>query len=106
MKDQASPRQPLWRTSVMSAFKNTRLAIIAGAVAASTLFAGSANALLLNSWTNISNNGNTNVGSQLGVDVTDAGSSRVKFRFTNNVGTASSITDIYFDDKSVASLLS
>jgi hypothetical protein len=90
----------------MSVLKNSRLAIIAGAVAASTLFSGSANALLLNSWTNISNNGNQNVGSQLGVDVTDAGSNRVKFRFTNNVGIASSITDIYFDDKSVASLLS
>lgn len=90
----------------MSVLNKSRLAIVAGALAASTLFAGSANALLLNSWTNISNNGNTNVGSQLGVDVTDAGSNRVKFRFTNNVGIASSITDVYFDDKSVASLLS
>ena len=91
----------------MSVIKNTRMAMIAGAVAATALFsAGSASALALNSWTNITNNGNTNVGSQLGVDVTDAGSNRVKFRFTNNVGVASSITDIYFDDKSVSLLAS
>lgn len=88
----------------MSFLKNSRLAIIAGTVAASTLFSGSANALLLDSWTNISNNGNTNVGNQLAVNVTDAGSNRVTFRFTNNVGIASSVTDVYFDDKSVSLL--
>jgi hypothetical protein len=49
----------------------------------------------------ISFNSSTNcaVGeSQLKVTVSDAGGGLVKFRFTNNVGIASSITDIYFDD--------
>ena len=89
----------------MSVFKNSRSALIAGAVAATALFsAGSANAVLLNSWTNITNNVGTNIGSQLGVDVTDAGSGRVQFHVTNNVGIASVIAQIYFDDKSTSSL--
>ena len=46
----------------------------------------------------ITNNGNEDVGSQLSVGVYDAGSGKVGFTFTNNVGVASSITDIYFDD--------
>lgn len=91
----------------MSVFKNARSLMVAGSVAAVALFAASsAQALVLNSWTNITNNGNTDVGSQLSVDITDAGSNRVQFRFTNNVGVASSITDIYFDDKSVSLLAS
>lgn len=91
----------------MSVFKSARVTMIAGAAAAMTMFgAGGANALLINSWTNITNNGNTFVGGQLATDVTDAGAGKVQFRFTNNVGVASSIADIYFDDKSNAVLLS
>ncbi|MHB1012202.1 MAG: PEP-CTERM sorting domain-containing protein [Desulfobacteria bacterium] len=47
----------------------------------------------LYSFTNITNNGNTDVGGQLSVDVTGQ-----VFTFYNNVGIASSITDVYFDD--------
>jgi hypothetical protein len=54
----------------------------------------------------ITNNGNTNVGAQLYVDVTDPGSGQVRFEFHNNVGTASSITDIYFDDGSLLGIAS
>ncbi len=45
-----------------------------------------------------SNAGTTNPASQLNALVSDAGGGMVGFRFTNNVGIASSITDIYFDD--------
>ncbi|MCL4854532.1 MAG: hypothetical protein KJZ78_24495 [Bryobacteraceae bacterium] len=45
----------------------------------------------------ITNNGNQDVSSQLSVEVTGAGS-QASFQFFNNVGIASSITDIYFDD--------
>ncbi|HEY3242744.1 MAG TPA: hypothetical protein VGM03_05265 [Phycisphaerae bacterium] len=54
---------------------------------------------------NITNNGNTNVGGQLLVDVT-ANGSQVDFKFTNNVGVASSITDIYFDDGTLLGIAS
>lgn len=67
-------------------------------------FGGTANAVLITSWTNITNNGNTNVAGQLAVDVTSVDANTVSFYFTNNVGVASSITDIYFDDKTTALL--
>ena len=44
-------------------------------------------------FTKITNNGNTDVAGQLSVDVTGTA-----FTFYNNVGIASSITDVYFDD--------
>jgi hypothetical protein len=47
----------------------------------------------LYSFTKITTNGNTDVGGQLSVDVTGQ-----VFTFYNNVGIASSITDVYFDD--------
>jgi len=65
--------------------------------AAVVLAAGSASAVSFG-FGNITNNGNTDVGGQLSVDVTDSGSNTVTFQFFNAVGTASSITDIYFDD--------
>lgn len=83
-----------------------RLVLAAGVAAGSLLAASSAQAVVFDTWTNITNNGNQNVGGQLAVDVTDAGSNRVSFKFTNNVGIASSITDIYFDDNAPAILLS
>jgi len=43
-------------------------------------------------------NGGGNIGSQFTMDVTDGGSGSVLFKFWNTLGTASSITDIYFDD--------
>jgi hypothetical protein len=53
----------------------------------------------------LTNSGNTDVASQLFVEITDATlappndePAKVAFKFTNNVGTASSITDIYFAD--------
>jgi len=51
----------------------------------------------------ITNNGNTNVGSQLYVDVT-ASDSQVEFAFFNAGPVASSITDIYFDDGTLLAL--
>jgi hypothetical protein len=79
--------------------------MVAGSVAAVALFAASsAQALVLDSWTKVSDSSNTNIGSQLGVDVTDAGSNRVQFHFTNNVGVASVVAAVYFDDKSVSLL--
>jgi len=51
----------------------------------------------------LTNNGNADVGGQLSVDVTASGS-QVLFKFFNNVGIASSITDIYFDDGTLLSI--
>src|SRR5262245_8799427 len=65
--------------------------------AAVGLSAGDAGAVLFG-FEKIDGNGNPDVASQLFVDVTDSGSNTVTFKFTNNVGIASSITDIYFDD--------
>lgn len=45
----------------------------------------------------ITANSTTNVASQLSMDVSASGAGAL-FTFRNNVGTASSITDIYFDD--------
>jgi hypothetical protein len=73
-----------------------------------SLMASSAEAGLQYGFWNISNNNATNVTTgknQLKVDVSDAGSGKVKFTFTN-VGTrASSITDIYFDNGGILSSL-
>lgn len=82
------------------------MVLAAGVALGSLMAASSAQAVVFNTWTNITNNGNQNVGGQLAVDVTDAGSNRVSFKFTNNVGIASSITDIYFDDNAPSVLLS
>jgi hypothetical protein len=48
-------------------------------------------------FTNITNNGNSDLSSQLSVEVLAVGT-QASFKFLNNVGIASSITDIYFDD--------
>ena len=52
----------------------------------------------------ITNNGNPSVGGQLSVQVIDpgiSGGTDVMFKFFNNVGITSSITQIYFDDGSL-----
>ena len=65
-----------------------------GAVAV-LMMAGTANATSF-SFAQITTNGNALIANQLAVDVT-ANGTQVDFKFTNNVGTASSITDIYFE---------
>jgi hypothetical protein len=52
----------------------------------------------------ITNNGNPDVAGQLSVDVTGPGGNQVSFTFYNDVGIASSITDIYFDDGTLLSI--
>ena len=66
--------------------------------AAMLLMATSASATQF-TFTNITNNGNTDISGQLTVDVT-AGTvaGTVDFLFKNNVGIASSVAEIYFDD--------
>jgi PEP-CTERM motif-containing protein len=58
------------------------------------------------SFFNITNNGNTGLSNQLSVDVTAGAGGTVDFTFFNNVGTLSSITDIYFDDGTLLALAS
>ncbi len=65
------------------------------AVPALVIGAGSANATLIDFF-RITNNGNTDIAGQLHVDVTGTATT-VTFSFTNAVGVASSVTDIYFD---------
>ncbi|MBL9138084.1 MAG: hypothetical protein JNK85_19610 [Verrucomicrobiales bacterium] len=69
------------------------------------LSAGSASALTIG-FTKITNNGNTDVASQLSVDVLDAGGGKVEFKFKNTGSVGSSITDIYFDDGSLLGIAS
>ena len=52
----------------------------------------------------ITNNGNPDVASQLYVDVLEAAGGQVEFKFYNQGPTASSITDIYFDDGTLLAL--
>lgn len=68
------------------------------AVLASAAFVTAASAGPVYSFYKLTNNGNVDVGSQLAVEVNPAGPGQVSFTFTNNVGIASSITDVYFDD--------
>jgi hypothetical protein len=49
-------------------------------------------------FTRITANASQNVEAQLSVIVSDAGAGLVDFKFLNNVGTAASITDVYFAD--------
>jgi hypothetical protein len=79
---------------------------IMGASLALMLSMSSASAATYNFF-RITDNGNgVNVGSQLSVDVLSVSNTQVSFTFYNNVGTASSITDIYFDDATTPLLAS
>jgi hypothetical protein len=49
-------------------------------------------------FTRITNNASVNPEAQFSVIVSDAGGGLVDFKFLNNVGIASSITDVYFED--------
>lgn len=68
------------------------------------LFVATANAEIF-SFLKITNNNPKDLSGQLSVNVTDAGGGLVSFEFLNNVGIASSVTQIYFDNGS-GSLLS
>ncbi|MCI0641909.1 MAG: hypothetical protein L0Y72_30580 [Gemmataceae bacterium] len=60
-------------------------------------------------FTNISANSGANaplVAQQLVVEVIDVGGGQVAFKFTNAVGIASSITDVYFDDGTLLGIAS
>lgn len=76
-----------------------RGAALLGAAAALLLCVGTASADIYH-FLRISNGGLVNdaLGSQLSVDVTAGAQGTVNFEFTNPIGIASSITDIYFDD--------
>jgi hypothetical protein len=69
------------RKFLMSAVMGTGLAVSA---------ATGAGAEVISNWLNITNNGNSNVASQLSVEVTAVGTDKVLFKFMNNVGIASS----------------
>jgi len=78
--------------------------LLAG-VAVLGLFAVAANAELY-SFTEITSNSAIDLSGQLQMEVTAVGATQVKFRFTNNVGLASSITDVYFDDGTLLGIAS
>lgn len=63
------------------------------------LFVASANADIF-TFLKITNNNPEDLSGQLSVNVTDAGGGLVSFEFLNNVGIASSVTQIYFDNGS------
>jgi len=73
------------------------------AAAATFMAAGTANATTITFYKLTSQNG-TSVAAQLTVDVTEAANGTVDFTFHNDVGTASSITDIYFEDRTLLAL--
>lgn len=64
--------------------------------AISMMFVMSVSQAITLSLENITNNNSIDLSSQLLVDVSSVGSG-VEFKFTNDVGIASSITDVYFD---------
>lgn len=63
------------------------------------LFVASASAEVF-TFLKITDNNPEDLSGQLSVNVTDAGSGLVSFEFLNNVGIASSVTQIYFDNGS------
>jgi hypothetical protein len=73
------------------------IALFVALVGQLTLLAGASAWAVTIGVTKITNNGNPNVGTQLSIDVTDAGSGTVRFTFQNAGPIGSSITDIYFD---------
>jgi hypothetical protein len=75
------------------------------AMVAALMVAASASALTI-TFVNITNNGNSNLSGQLSVEMTDAGGGQVSFQFLNDVGIASSITDVYFDDGTLLGIAS
>ena len=68
------------------------------AVVAMLAFAQAAQAGAIYYFSNITNNGNSDLSGQLWVEVSAVGTTQVSFTFHNDVGIASSITDVYFDD--------
>jgi hypothetical protein len=84
----------------MTMFKETVLLC----AAATLMMAGSANATSF-TFARITNTNVENLAGQLSVDVT-ANGAFVDFRFTNAVGTPSSIADIYFDDGTLLGIAS
>lgn len=77
-----------------------------GAIVAVASLASAASAGML-TFERITGNSADNVEGQLHVEYTDLGGGQVEFEFTNAVGTASSITDVYFDgDGFLASIAS
>lgn len=48
-------------------------------------------------FTKITNNAPSNLSSQLAVDISDLGGGLVSFKFSNNVGIASNVSEIYWD---------
>jgi hypothetical protein len=63
------------------------------------LSAGAARASVVNlAFTRITNNASQNVASQFNCAMSDFSATQVDFKFTNAVGIASSISEIYFDD--------
>ena len=75
--------------------RNGTLAVIATAVMTSIASAASVDI----SFTNITGNGNSDLSAQLNLNVAETGNaSMIDFTFTNNIGIASSIAEIYFDD--------
>jgi hypothetical protein len=78
----------LFKVSTLAALTASGVALLSPRTATADLFG----------FTQLTSNTGTNVASQFSVEVTDAGGDNVTFKFTNNVGIASSITAIYFDD--------
>jgi hypothetical protein len=98
------------KEKIMKLFSGKRAVMVLLAVAAVMLLPLAASADMVYFY-KITNNGNVNVASQLAVDVTDAGTTmagvnQVLFTFTNNVGTPSSITDVYFADGTLLGIAS
>lgn len=70
--------------------------LAAAALAAGLASTGPASAASVG-FANITNNGNHDLSSQLVMEISAGGGDEVLFKFMNNVGIASSITDVYFD---------
>src|SRR5687768_9564506 len=85
----------------MTIFKRARL--LAGMTVAALTLAGAAGANTI-TFGLLTDNGNDDLSGQLRVEVTAGAGGTVDFTFYNDVGIASSITDIYFDDGTLLEL--
>lgn len=79
---------------------------LAGAVVAAASLAAQADPVTVGFFRVTNNAGATNPASQMSCVVSDQGGGQVGFRFLNNVGIASSICDVYFDDGTLLAIAS
>ena len=88
----------------MNASRAMKSAVVAASMLAAVAAqdASALSSYSTSNWGLITNNAGQNIGSQFGLTVNQLANGQVSFSFTNNVGVASNIAEIYFRDTMVS----